>query len=128
MHQKACVGGPSISNGATVGDSGVSAYNDSKFPVVSCGREPMITAYLEVSSLKGARTSIVKPTTCANVSNLFYFEMTLYMFRVIFPSIIRSSRLYIQQEALVKHILLSASKQTKQRYMFDIGLLLYVQA
>jgi len=42
------------------------------------------------------------------VSNLFYFEMTLYMFRTVFPSIIRSSRLYIQQQAFVKKILLSA--------------------
>jgi len=40
--------------------------------------------------------SIVKPTRCTNVSNLFYFGMTLYMFRTVFPSIIRSSRLYIQ--------------------------------
>ena len=30
------------------------------------------------------------------------------MFRAIFPSIIRSSRLYIQQQAFVKQILLSA--------------------
>ena len=37
--------------------------------------------------------SIVKPTRCTNVSNLFYFGMTLYMFRMVFPSIIRSSRL-----------------------------------
>ena len=37
------------------------------------------------------------PTRCNNVSNLFYFGMTLYMFRTVFPSIIRSSRLYIQQ-------------------------------
>jgi hypothetical protein len=49
---------------------------------------------------------------------LFYFGMTLYMFRSVFPSIIRSSRLYIQQQASVKQILLSAywrvpaSKQT----------------
>jgi len=40
--------------------------------------------------------SIVKLTRCTNVSNLFYFGMTLYMFRMVFPSIIRSSRLYIQ--------------------------------
>ena len=39
---------------------------------------------------------------------LFYFGMTLYMFRTFFPSIIRSSRLYIQQQAYVKQILLSA--------------------
>ena len=36
------------------------------------------------------------------------FRMTLYMFRTVFPSIIRRSRLYIQQQALVKQILLSA--------------------
>jgi len=53
--------------------------------------------------------SIVKPTRCTNVSNLFYFEMTLCMFRTVFPSIIRSSRLYyIQQKAFVTQILLSA--------------------
>jgi len=40
-----------------------------------------------------------------------YFGMTLYMFRTVFPSIIRSSRLYIQQQAFVKQILLSASRQ-----------------
>jgi len=51
---------------------------------------------------------IVKPTTGSNVSNLFYFGMTLYMFRTVFPSIIRSSRLYIQQQAFVEQILLSA--------------------
>jgi len=52
--------------------------------------------------------SIVKLTKLTNVSNLFYFGMTLYMFRMVFPSIIRSSRLYIQQQAFVKLILLSA--------------------
>jgi len=39
---------------------------------------------------------------------IIYFRMILYMFRTVFPSIIRSSRLYIQQEAFVKQILLSA--------------------
>ena len=34
--------------------------------------------------------------------------ITLYMFRTVFPPIIRSSRLYIQQQAFVKQILLSA--------------------
>ena len=41
-------------------------------------------------------TSIVKPTGCTNGSNLFYFGMTPNMFRVVFTSIIKSSRLYIQ--------------------------------
>ena len=55
---------------------------------------------------------IVKPTRCTNVSNLFYFGMTLYMFRTVFPSIIRSSRLYIQQQAFVKQILLYVQSWT----------------
>jgi hypothetical protein len=37
-----------------------------------------------------------------------YFELTLYMFRTVFTSIIRISELYIQQQAWVKQILLSA--------------------
>ena len=36
------------------------------------------------------------------------FGVTLYMFRTVFPSIIRSSRLYIQQQAYVKQILPAA--------------------
>ena len=44
---------------------------------------------------------IVKPTSCTNVSNTFYFGMTLYMFRTVFPSVISSSVLYIQQQARV---------------------------
>jgi len=52
--------------------------------------------------------SVVKQTRRTNVSNLFYFGMTLYMFRTVFPSIIRSSRLYIQQQAYVKQLLLTA--------------------
>jgi len=69
--------------------------------------------------------SLVKSTRCTNVTNLFYFRMTLYMFRTVFPSIIRSSRLYIQQQEYVKQILLSACRQ---RYLFDIFLLLYIQS
>ena len=37
--------------------------------------------------------SIVKPTRCTTVSNLFYFGMAFYMFQTVFPSIISSSRL-----------------------------------
>jgi len=52
--------------------------------------------------------SIVTPTRCTSVSNLFYFGMKLYMFRTVFPSVIRSSRMHIQQQAFVKEILLYA--------------------
>jgi hypothetical protein len=31
-----------------------------------------------------------------------YFDLTLYMFRTVFASIIRSSRLYIQQQVYVR--------------------------
>jgi len=58
----------------------------------------------------GSVLSTVKPTRYTNLSNLFYFGMTFYMFRTVFPSIIRSSRLDIQQ------------------YLFDKCLLLYVQS
>jgi len=34
---------------------------------------------------------------------ILFFGMTLYMFRTVFPSVIRCSRLYIQQQAFVKH-------------------------
>jgi len=50
--------------------------------------------------------SIVKSTRCTNVSNSFHFGMALFMFRTVFPSIISSSRLYIQQQTFVKDILL----------------------
>jgi len=36
---------------------------------------------------------------------LYYFVVTLYLFRTVFPSIVRSSRLYIQQQAYVKQAL-----------------------
>ena len=47
--------------------------------------------------------SIVKPTRCASVSNLFYFVMTLYMFRTVLLA-------------------------SRQQYLFDKCLLLYVQS
>jgi len=53
----------------------------------------------------------------------FIFGMTLYMFRTVFPSIIRSSRRYIQQQAYVKQILLSASKHACCR-MYRLELLM----
>ena len=33
-----------------------------------------------------------------NISNLFYFRTTLYMFRTVCQSIIRSLRLYVQHQ------------------------------
>jgi len=44
--------------------------------------------------------------------------MALSMFRTVFPSIIRNSGLYIQQQAYA----------SRQQYVFDICLLQYVQS
>jgi len=41
----------------------------------------------------------------------FNFEMILYMFRTVFPSIIRNLMLYIQQQAFVKQILLYVRRE-----------------
>ena len=58
-----------------------------------------------------------------NISNLFYFGTTLYMFRTVSPSIIRSLKLYIQRQVHVIQVLwLFASKQSQNLY----GMILYV--
>jgi hypothetical protein len=60
-----------------------------------------------------------------NISDLFYFETKLYMFRTVSPSIIRSLRLYIQHHT-IQVLWLLASKQPQNLY--DIHLMLYVQS
>jgi hypothetical protein len=50
-----------------------------------------------------------------NISNLFYFRTTLYMFRTVSPFIIRSLRLYIQQHT-IQVLWLLASKQPQNLY------------
>jgi len=60
-----------------------------------------------------------------NTSILFYFGTTLYMFRTVFPSIIRSLRLYIQHQVYVIQVLwLLPSKQLQNLY----GMMLHVQS
>jgi len=62
-----------------------------------------------------------------NISNLFYFGTRVYMFRTVFPSIIRSLRLYIQYQVCVIQVMwLLASKQPHNLY--DTYLMLYVQS
>ena len=58
-----------------------------------------------------------------NISNLFYFETTLYKFRTVSPSIIRSLRLYIQYHVYVIQVTLTVSRQPQNLY----GVMLYVQ-
>jgi hypothetical protein len=60
-----------------------------------------------------------------NISNLVYFGTTLYMFLTVFPSIIRSLRLYIQHHT-IQVLWLLASEQPQNLY--DIYLMLYVQS
>ena len=43
------------------------------------------------------------------LSQIIYSCKTLYMFRTVFPSIIRSSKLHIQEQANVKQLLLPAA-------------------
>ena len=73
-----------------------------------------------------------------NISNLFYFGTTLYKFRTVSLSIIRSLRLYIQHQVYVIRVLLllaignelehlvPACKQPQNLY--DIYLMLYIQS
>jgi hypothetical protein len=74
-----------------------------------------------------------------NISSLFYFGTTLYMFRTVSPSIIRILRLYIQHQVYVIQVLwllangnemefhlVSSRKQPQNLY--DIYLMLYVQS
>ena len=58
-----------------------------------------------------------------NISNLFYFGTTFYMFRTVFQSIIRSLRLYIQHHT-IQVLWLLASKQRQNLY----GMMLYLQS
>jgi len=49
------------------------------------------------------------------------------MFRMVFPSIIRSSRLYIQQQAYVKQILLLlASRNEMELFLYYICIYIYI--
>ena len=49
--------------------------------------------------------SYSKTNQMHNISNVFYFGTTHYMFRTVTPSIIRSLRLYIQHQVYVIQVL-----------------------
>ena len=67
----------------------------------------------------------IKTNQMHDISNLFYFGTTLYMFRTVSPSIISSLRLYIQHQVYVVQVLwLLASKQPQNLY----GMMPYVQS
>jgi hypothetical protein len=60
-----------------------------------------------------------------NILNIFYFGTTLYMLLTVFPSIIRSLKLYIQHQT-IQILWLLASK--KPQNLYDIYLMLYIQS
>jgi len=62
-----------------------------------------------------------------NTSNLFYFGTTLYLFRTVFRSIIRSLRLYIEHQVYVIQVLWLLVRKQPQN-LYDIYLTLYVQS
>jgi len=79
----------------------------------------------------------IKTNQMRNISNLFYFGTTLYVFRTVSPSIIRSLRLCIQHQVYVIQVLwllasgnemefhlVPASKQPQNLYC----MMLYVQS
>jgi hypothetical protein len=63
-----------------------------------------------------------------NISNLFYFGIKLYMFRTVFPSIIRSLKLYIQHQIKVIQFLCLLALGTCMTYtcycMYSLELLM----
>jgi len=75
------------------------------------------------SGFKGLIYFNSKTNQMQNISNLFHFGTTLYMFRTVSPSIIRSLRQYIQHHT-IQVLWLLASKQ--QQNLYDICLMLYV--
>ena len=61
-----------------------------------------------------------------NISNLFYFGTTIYMFRTVSPSINRSLDCTYSIRYVIQVLWLLAGKQPQNLY--DIYLMLYVQS
>jgi len=59
--------------------------------------------------MKGLKGILRAQPTRYEFSKFIYFCKTLYMFQTVYPSIIRSSKLHIQRQALVRPILLPAA-------------------
>jgi len=74
--------------------------------VLGCGLRKM---YINLTFIEPCIVIYVysKTNEMHNISNLFYFVVALYMFRTVFPFIIRSLRRYIQHQVYVKQILVT---------------------
>jgi len=55
------------------------------------------------------KVSVIKLVYLYSNYSIIYFCKTLYMFQTVFPSIIRSSKLHTQRQALVRPLLLPAA-------------------
>jgi hypothetical protein len=78
------------------------------------------------SAAKFQQSNTSQFPTDKKVRNLFevstYFGTTLYIFRTVFPYIIRSLRMYIEHQVYVIQVLwLLASKQPQDLYVHLIG-------
>ena len=87
--------------------------------------------------MKSGNLNFLEPSGPLQACNGTALPFTLlYMFWMVLPSIIRSSRLYIEQQVYVKEILLAGTRWSSisfplaitQQYLFEIYLLLYVQS
>jgi hypothetical protein len=59
-----------------------------------------------------------------DISNIFYFGTTLYVFRRVSPSIIRSLRLYAQHQVyVIQGCLLAGMLSSTQQSLFDMYLM-----
>jgi len=73
----------------------------------------------DISSLR-VKDFYSKTNQMHNISNSFYFETTLYMFRTVSPPIVRSLRLYIQHQVCVIQVLwllVASSHRTCMTYL-----------
>ena len=92
-------------------------------------KENLLNIFWRSWDRKSWYISIVKPTRCT-IFRVYW--ISLYMFRTVFPSIIRSSRLYIQHQVYVIQVRwLHASGPARWHAvneLYDIYLMLYVQS
>ena len=83
---------------------------------------------LDISLSNKVNDFYSKTNQMHNISDLFYFGTTFYMFRTVSPSIIRSLRLYIQHQVYVSCSSISFPLASSHRTLYDIYLMLYVQS
>ena len=77
------------------------------------------------TSVKYLRSTLINSYSTTNkiggapVSQIIYSCKTLYMFRTVLPSIIRSSKLHIRQQAYVRQLVVPAASSSFELLMMD---------